>query len=189
MDNIINALTKPEKLYSYSQIHDIPKTSGIYAWYFKENSLPVPTGKCAIKGDNTLLYIGISPSREKSKSNLFKRIKQHYGGNARSSTLCVSLGVLFPKEMGNLTCKIISNERKSYNFLKTRRVWLKDWIRENASVCWIEIEEPWKFEETIIMKNWLPLNIEHSLHPFSCELEKMRCQAKQEARKALIANH
>ncbi len=40
MDDIIKALTKPEKLYSYSQINDIPKTSGIYAWYFKEITPP-----------------------------------------------------------------------------------------------------------------------------------------------------
>ena len=190
MDDIIKALTKPEELYSYSQIHDIPQTSGIYAWYFKELPPHVPNDtKYQIKKDGMilhLLYVG-------EATNLHDRIRGHYGGNPRSSTLSKSLGVLLygenstPLEMRSL------NKPYKYFILPNYKEPLKKWIKESAFVCWAEHKDAdkkiRKKTETELMELVLPpLNIQDGTHPFSCDLSKMRCKAELKARKAFIAN-
>ncbi len=181
MDNIIKALTKPEKLYSYSQVHDIPETSGIYAWYFKENSLPVPTGKFLMEKDKTpchLLYVG-------ETTNLHNRIKGHYRHQSNSSTLRRSLGVLFLKDTGGFVYKVRSNKKRYYHFSKDGEMWLKNWMMNNAFVCWVKHTGNLKEIENELMKEALPpLNIKGGTHPFSCKLGGIRCLAKLKAIKA-----
>ena len=45
--------------------------------------------------------------------------------------------------------------------------WLDDWMADNAFVCWLEHKAPWEFEEDLLGKLSLPLNIKgNSAHPF-----------------------
>ena len=57
--------------------------------------LKLPNQKSISRHKNySILYIGIAPSRLTSKSNIRKRIFNHFRGTAYGSTLRLSLGVL-----------------------------------------------------------------------------------------------
>ncbi len=194
MDDIIKALTKPEKLYSYSQINDIPKTSGIYAWYFKELPPHVPNDtKYQIKKDEMifhLLYVG-------EASNLHRRIRGHYKYQSDSSTLRRSLGVLFHKHnskcMPPFICKMKPDGTYRYHFPKNGENCLTAWMKKHAFICWAEHKDAdekirQKIETELMELVLPPLNIKNGTHPFSCKLGKMRCEAELQARKSLIVN-
>ncbi len=75
----------------------VPAVNGVYFWWFKEIPPGVPAEGCITCDGYTLLYVGISPDhrgKPSSLSNMRKRIKMHYSGNAASSTPRRALGVL-----------------------------------------------------------------------------------------------
>jgi hypothetical protein len=39
----------------------VPRTSGIYGWWFRQVPLGVPTAGCVQRDDLTLLHVGIAP--------------------------------------------------------------------------------------------------------------------------------
>src|SRR5687768_9661817 len=83
----------------------VPKSSGVYAWWFRQVPLPVPTSNCIIQHGLTLLYVGISPSappmhgKGPSRQYLWHRIRYHYRGNAEGSTLRLTLGCLLSDQI------------------------------------------------------------------------------------------
>ena len=87
----MNELISPNRLFSRSSVLDkkcpVPKSRGLYAWYFKEIPPLVPTDGCIKKDNLNLLYVGISPKNKNSTQDLRKRIKTHFNGNAEGSTL------------------------------------------------------------------------------------------------------
>ena len=103
MEDIIQTITHPQKLWSRAEVLSspcpVPKKPGIYAWYFKEIPPQVPVHGCHTFQGLTLLYVGISPSGENSNRNLAKRIKEHYRANAYGSTLRKSLGCLLSETL------------------------------------------------------------------------------------------
>ena len=105
MDQTLQALTKPIKLYSRREIMKnrkiIEKKPGIYAWYFKAVPKNVPTTNCIKHDIYTMLYVGISPKKpsKTGKRNLQARIKEHYNGNAYGSTLRKTLGCLLEEKL------------------------------------------------------------------------------------------
>lgn len=187
IDNVIAALTEPEKLYSYSEalekLKNVEGVEGLYAWYFKKPPKPVPEdARYNVRYGKTLLYVG-------ETTNLGGRIKGHYSHQSNSSTLRRSLGVLFKEDIGGFVYRVRSNGKRYYHFSKDGEKWLSDWMQEHVCVCWAEYKGAnkkarTKIEEEIIKDFFPPLNIKKGTHRFSCELEKMRCMAKLDATKA-----
>jgi len=154
----------------------IPKTKGIYAWYFKHDSLPVPSNSYFKVDDFELLYVGIAGKSPESKGDLRDRIyNKHINGNAEGSTLRFSLGVLLRRKGSPL-------ELKRKGIIKKRIKWsnedyITEWICDNALVAWIEHKRPWKVEESAVknLGHLLPLNIKHNKENlFAQELNRER---------------
>ena len=187
-------LLTPNQLWSRSEVlappSPVPRSPGVYAWYFR-NFLPeIPTADCLRFNDLTLLYVGISPSappkngKAPSKQNLFRRLRYHYRGNAAGSTLRLSLGCLLSKTLNIEPRRVGSGNRLTFADGEKR---LSDWMGENAFVTWIECGEPWKLEEALISTTCLPLNLDqNSRNSFHSELSRVRREAKERARELPI---
>jgi hypothetical protein len=184
-------LTSPNRLYSRIEILDkncpIPKSRGLYAWFFKSIPPLVPIENCIVKDGLTLLYAGISPKDENSNENLRKRIRTHYNGNAEGSTLRLTLGVLLEKSSNHELRRVGSGKRMTFTHLGEQ--WLDNWMQDNAYVCWLENNKPWEIEREIFKSFSLPLNIkDNDHHKFSKTLSKLRSKSKKNAREMPIAN-
>src|SRR5262249_23281673 len=121
----------------------------------------VPDDGCIRRHGATLLSVGIAPKRPAaggaaSKATLHSRIlRQHFRGNASSSTLPLTLGCLLATKLaisltqagwGRLT--FIAGEAR-----------LSAWMVEHARVCWVKSEQAWALEEALIECISLPLNL------------------------------
>lgn len=183
----------PEKTYSRTEVMSapspVPAVNGIYFWWFKEIPPGVPAEGCITFDDYTLLYVGISPDQRgkpNSRSNLRKRIKTHYSGNAAGSTLRRTLGVLLSRESSFPLRRVGSGSRMT--FTHPGEQWLDAWMEKNAKVHWIPVEAPWELEDTLIASIPLPLNIQGNAQDFRMTLSGMRSQAAAEARLMEIAD-
>ena len=94
-------LTSPTRLFARSEVlqrpSPVPPTNGCYAWYFREVPKIVPTRGCLTFEGKTLLYIGVAPDKQDKldiRQTLRSRIRRHYQGDAKGSTLRRTLGVL-----------------------------------------------------------------------------------------------
>lgn len=183
----------PERTYSRTEVMSkptpVPAVNGVYFWWFKEIPPGVPAEGCITCDGYTLLYVGISPDRRgkpNSRSNLRKRIKTHYSGNAAGSTLRRTLGVL----LSGISCfplrRVGSGSRMT--FTHPGEQWLDAWMEKNAKVHWIPVEAPWELEDMLIASIPLPLNIQGNGHDFKITLSGMRSQATAEARLMEIAD-
>jgi hypothetical protein len=193
MDVLIK-LTNPTRLFSRSDVltrpSPVPKDKGIYAWYFRNIPKNVPTDKCLkIKQDDlTLLYVGISPRNKSSSQNLHKRISRHFSGNAKGSTLRLSLGVLLEKE-STFPLRRVGASGTTKTFAHLGEQWLDNWMERNAFVCWVRHSKPWDIEANIFRELDLPLNIQHNRdHPFASELSQARCDASAQAKACPIVD-
>jgi len=167
----------------------VPAENGVYFWWFKEIPPGVPAEGCINCNGYTLLYVGISPDQRgkpNSRSNLRKRIKTHYSGNAAGSTLRRTLGVLLSHESSFPLRRVGSGSRMT--FTHSGEQWLDAWMEKNAKVHWIPVEAPWELEDTLIASIPLPLNIQGNAHDFRMTLSGMRSQAVAEARLMEIAD-
>ncbi|WP_256349957.1 GIY-YIG nuclease family protein [Enterobacter sp. ENT03] len=156
---------------------------------FKEIPPGVPADNCITCDGYTLLYIGISPDQRgkpNSRSNLRKRIKTHYSGNAAGSTLRRTLGVLLSGVSSFSLRRVGSGSRMT--FTHPGEQWLDVWMEKNAKVHWIPVEAPWELEDTLIASIPLPLNIQGNAHYFKVKLSGLRSQAAAEARLMEIAD-
>jgi hypothetical protein len=187
MDNVKSTLLSPDKLWSRSEIltsqSPVPKSAGIYAWYFKQIPPTISIDDCHSISDLALMYVGISPKANPlngappSKQNLHKRIRYHMQGNAEGSTLRLTLGCLLSDRLGIQLRRVGSGSRKTFS--DGEHV-LSKWMTENAFVAWAECDEPWKHEEQIIPELSLPLNLQHNNdHPFYSHLKAIRRESKQ----------
>ena len=70
-------LLRPQRLWSTAEVlarpSAVPKTPGVYAWYFRNLDSVVPSLDCLASGELRLLYIGISPSAPPSNGKLPSR--------------------------------------------------------------------------------------------------------------------
>lgn len=167
----------------------VPAVNGVYFWWFKEIPPGVPAEGCITCDGYTLLYVGISPDhrgKPNSRSNLRKRIKTHYSGNAAGSTLRRTLGVLLSGVSSFPLRRVGSGSRMTFTHLGEQ--WLDTWMEKNARVHWIPVEAPWELEDTLIASIPLPLNIQGNSHDFKVTLSGMRSQAAAEARLMEIAD-
>lgn len=152
MEQIIDELVRPSKVYSRAEAlpwdSPIPRSPGVYAWFFREIPPNVPSEKCIEYYDLHLLYVGISPKKPQrmgkpSKQNLRLRIKNHYQGNAEGSTLRLTLGCLLSEKLGIELRRVGSGKRMTFSQGEED---LSNWMSENAFVSWIVHEEPWWIE-------------------------------------------
>jgi len=163
----------------------VPAAPGVYGWWFREIPPGVPTDDCEVRAGLTLLYVGISPKappangRPPSGETVRSRIRTHFTGNAEGSTLRLTLGVLLSKELGIELRRVGSGGRMTFT---TGEGALSDWLEEQARVSVITIDEPWVFEQTLIDRLSLPLNLAGSTHPFRPVLSDLRTRARERAR-------
>lgn len=183
----------PEKTFSRTEVMSrptpFPAVRGVYFWWFKEIPPGVPTEECITAEGYSLLYVGISPDKRgkpNSRSNLRKRLKSHYSGNAAGSTLRRTLGVLLSDISHFPLRRVGSGSRMT--FTHPGEQWLDLWMEQNARVHWFPVEAPWEIEDKLIASIPLPLNIQGNAHRFKPTLSRMRTQATAEARLMDIAN-
>src|SRR6266516_2334162 len=100
-------LTAPTRLFARSEVlqkpSPVPSATGCYAWSGHEVPKIVPTRGCVTFERKTLLYIGGAPDKQDrpdSRQTLRSRIKRHYQGDAKGSTLRRTLGVLLEPQSG-----------------------------------------------------------------------------------------
>lgn len=182
IDEVTEGLLKPKYLWTRSEALTrpcpVPQKPGIYAWYFEEVPPRVPVAGCNTWLGKTLLYIGIAPSRESSKRNLAKRMREHYKGNAYGSTLRKSLGCLLGKQLC-IRLQQVGSSGKRINFAEGEDI-LSEWMDDNAFVTWVVQEEPWVYEGLIIKQLNLPLNMKgNEDHPFFSTLSQIRKECRQ----------
>lgn len=164
----------------------VPRAPGVYAWFFTQIPASVPTAGCIVRHGRTLLYFGIAPKapskngRPASARTLRDRIRQHMRGNAYGSTLRRTLGCLLAGKLGIELRRVGSGKRTTFTSAGEEE--LSKWMGENAYVCWIETQNPWKIESELINSLSLPLNLEHNRsHPFHPTLTALRRAARQRA--------
>ena len=171
VENAVHSFQQPEKIYGQNEIDakpcPLPKSGGVYAAYFKELPPDVPSDGCHSYNGLTLLYIGIG----KGKKGVRGRVKQHYRGRARKSTLCHSLAVLLSQGADNWL--EYGDDRKPRSTQKAKE-FLVEWTHKNLFFCWYECSEPETLETNLFAEFSLPLNIEKNDHLFARELKRRR---------------
>lgn len=171
----------------YSRPSPVPKSPGVYGWWFRSVSRLIDISRCEHRDGLTLLYTGISPGppptngKPPSKQNLHQRIKYHYGGNAHGSTLRMTLGLLLSSDLGIELRRVGSGKRRTFGALGEAA--LKRWMAENALVSWVLHPEPWLLEAELIAGLDVPLNLQGNSHNrFHAELTQLRAEAEQNAK-------
>ena len=181
----------PKRVFSRKEILEqkiVPRSNGVYFWWFKNIPKEVPTQDCIKFQDYYLLYVGISPEKKvklNSKANLWTRIKAHLCGNAEGSTLRRTLGVLLEQESGFPLRRVGANH--SMTFTHVGEQWLDDWLDNNACISWVEDGEPWILEQDLLSQISLPLNIKNNQHRFKKKLTVLRKNAISNAKNLDIA--
>jgi hypothetical protein len=184
MNLALDHLARPAHLWSRADVFardsPVPRSAGIYAWYFSAIPAPLDASDCHAVGGSRLLYVGIAPKSATSSSTLRTRILSHYGrANASGSTLRLTLGVLLGDELGIQLQP--SGTRLTFGSVGEQR--LSAWMAENARVCWHATPEPWAVEPLVIQQLDLPLNLEHNAgHAFQPRLTQLRAAARARAR-------
>ena len=173
---LIDALQHPERLWIRADVlarpSPVPAAAGLYGWHF--TTAPGP----GLDVDR-LLYVGIAPRHmngRTSSQNLRKRLRNHYRGNASSSTLRLTLGCLL-----GLDLQRMGNGRLTFG--TTGEAQLSEWMHEHARVCWYPTDQPWLIESEAIRRLDLPLNLDQNRHhPFHQQLTQLRADARARAR-------
>ncbi len=172
--NVVEVFRNPPRLYTRAELtappSPVPPSHGIYGWYFDVLPHASIHGIGTFVGPWSLLYIGIAPGRPGSASNLRKRLRNHLTGNARGSTLRLSLGSLMAEQLG-LTV-VPASGKVSFGATETL---LSDWLDDHARVVWVEHPEPWTVEAEVVRALRVPLNRDHNqAHPFYAAMGELR---------------
>ena len=186
---MIEALLRPMRLYRAMEVlarpPAVPRSAGIYAWYFNEVPPLVDPRNCHRHDDKVLLYVGISPKagpnngRRPSRSTLRRRLRTHYAGNAAGSTLRLTLGCLLATDLGFRLRRVGSGRR--YTFTNPGEQLLDRWMADHALVTWVEIDRPWEAEATVLSSGLrLPLNLAGN-PTLDMGLSEIRCAARRHA--------
>ena len=180
--------TYPTKVWGKDDVYlrpcPVSAKAGVYAFYFKEIPGKIPVKDCIKFGHLILLYLGVSPARKNSKQNLRTRIRSHYTGNASGSTLRLTLGCLLSHDLGIELRRTGKSGRLTFVNGEKK---LSEWISKNAFVAWRTIDRPWEYEEDLINKISVPLNLDHNKkHKFHEVLSKIRSEAKHRARSSPV---
>lgn len=186
----VATVVDPAQVWSRAEVLQsscpVPAGPGVYGWYFKELPYPIDTRGCVVRGDLTLLYVGISPKapprngRAGSRETLRSRIRYHYRGNAAGSTLRLTLGCLLGDRLGLQLRRVGSGTRLTFADGEHA---LSAWMADNAYVTWLETPKPWAAEHELIAAVDLPLNLDQNRrNAFHAELTLRRARARATAR-------
>jgi hypothetical protein len=183
LTTVAEALLHPDHLYSVTELRAaptlIPRSGGIYAWWFLNGPPGVPLDGTTIHAGRRLLYVGIAPRKPSavgrpSTRTLRTRLLNHCRGPLASSTLRRTLSVLLQAELE--LCLAVTNAGK-LKMSSDNESRLTQWMDENAQVFWIVHPEPWEVEDYLLKSTVrLPLNIRGSSDPFVKRLSTMRSQ-------------
>lgn len=167
----------------------LPRSPGVYVWYFRDVPSGVPVSNCVRGHGGFLLYVGIAPDKPGkriSKQTIRSRVRYHLHGNAEGSTLRRTLGILLAEKSGFPLRRVGSGRRMTLTHLGEQ--WLDEWLNRNALVSWQEHKEPWTLEDEIMQTISCPLNIKgNKRHPFYQTLCKLRADAFANARLMSVA--
>jgi len=171
-----DTLLLPGHVLDFIDLHVV--THGVYGWWFDHRLPLVPRGGCIEREGKHLLYIGIAPPKDGSKSRsartpMQRRLwRNHLRGTVRVSTVRLSLAALLKRAL-DLTFWRDSRNRVHMDRQQEDR--LSDWMDQHAAISVVQHEEPWALEETLIRGGPpLPLNLSMSGHPFRSTLSDMR---------------
>lgn len=190
IDAATEVLLHPAKLSSRDEALDrtseLPKSPGIYAWYFDELPPGVPTAGVHHVDGRFLQYAGISPKEPRradgkpSSGTLRSRIRSHYRGNASQSTLRLTLGSLLHEAL-DIELQQTSSGRLTFGAGEAA---LSEWMSEHAEVCWAVHAEPWLVERAFIASVPLRLNLDQNQRTeFHAQLTKARAEQRAHARR------
>lgn len=178
-DHVRAALVEAPVLHTRREVlarpSPVPRTSGIYAWFFRS----IPPGVDAYATESfegmRLLYTGVSPGRAGSTQTIWNRVRYHYGGNAYGSTLRLTLGILLGLELR----RVGSGKTRTFHAAECD---LDEWMAENALVAWVPHPTPLLVEAEMTKHYNLPLNLAgNQHHPFYPKLTSLRKAASERA--------
>jgi hypothetical protein len=184
------AITHPDHVWTWDELRQNrglpPAEAGIYSWWFRNVPADVPVAGTLCHQGLRLLYVGISPRRPSarrespSSQNIRKRIRYHYRGNAKGSTLRLTLGCLLGEALG-IRLQVVGHDgRMTFG---GGELDLTEWMSQNALVAWAACPHPWLVESEAIRRLRLPLNLDQNDgDAFSTELSARRSAAKLSAR-------
>jgi hypothetical protein len=181
---------QPTRLWSAAEVlanfAPVPRSAGIYAWYFDETPPGVPITGCRRSLDNqVLLYVGIAPKEAKttlksSTRTLRDRLRDHLVGYAEGSTLHLTLGCLLADQLGIRLRRVGSGNRRT--FTNPGEVILDRWLGAHAHIAFAAVECPWDVEARLLSMMSLPLNLSgNAAHSFAADLSRIRAIARREA--------
>lgn len=189
MAEAVQRILHPDRLVTsmdaLSRSAPIPKSPGVYGWYFDAAPGGVPIDNGHRLGGRVLLYSGISPRRPRdsdghaSAGHLRKRIRNHYKGDASRSTLRLSLGSLLSGELG-ISLQVAKSSGR-FTFGEGEEL-LSEWMSVHTRVCWAEHPEPWPVEEALIATVPLKLNLDgNATGDFFASLKAARKSQRDQA--------
>ena len=168
----------------------LPRSPGVYAFFFKEVPPGVPVRDCFQDKKGSMLYVGIAPDKPGkriSRQTVRSRVRYHLQGNAEGSTLRRTLGILLAEKSGFPLRRVGSGHRMTLTHLGEQ--WLDDWLERNSLVCWRVHDQPWELEKEVIRVASCPLNIRgNDHHAFCAPLRKIRSDAISNARLMPVAH-
>ena|ERR1035438_5054594 len=144
-DEVTALLLRPTRLWSAAESRrdftQVPKSAGVYAWYFDETPPGVPTADCHRSANGqVLLYVGIAPNKATaakptSRRTLRDRLRDHLAGNAEGSTLRLTLGCLLAEKLGIHLRRVGSGSR--HRFTNPGEIVLDGWLahRRASKIC------------------------------------------------------
>lgn len=191
----VTQLLTPGRLYTRDEVllrpSPVPRTPGIYAWYFDEPPTGVDIRDCHTIPGGVLLYVGIAPKEPPrngtlpSKQTLWHRIRYHYRGNAYGSTLRLTLGCHLAASLGIALRRVGSGNRLTFTRDGERQI--SEWMSRHARVTWVQVDSPWHPEERAIQELSLPLNLQGNRHhPYYATLKVLRAHHRATARELPI---
>jgi hypothetical protein len=176
------ALLSPARFVSVQAILEgptiLPRSPGIYGWWFKALPL-VPTEGTLARAGRRLLYIGISPSRKSTQAGsrtIRDRLLNHCRGPIVCSTLRRTLACLLAAELALCVSRLPSGKMCLQKSDEER---LTEWMTRHARVAWTCHDKPWVLEEQLLAAGAprMPLNIRGSADPFRKILRRLRSPA------------
>ena len=171
-------------LVPFSEIREFSPNPGIYAVGYTGDNFPFPTGENVINNGD-IIYIGKSEKSQKSRD-----AQTHFkSGKTGSSTLRRSLGAILREDLDlqPIPRSKTESRMRDYKFIEESEKQLTEWMIENLSISFFEIDEGKRIirkSEIFIIQELRPiLNITHnSSNPYVGMLKELRAKCKKIAK-------
>lgn len=174
LDSPERAVTELTGMVRPASAVTISGRQGLYAWWCRTDHLAdfspsVP----AVHPDGcsdgwSLLYVGIGPVKEGSRTLTDRLVKDHRSGNIGGSTLRQSLAALLRDHL-NLQPQHGSDRSRLVTETPLTR-----WMTSNLGLTVSTRPRPWEIEHAVITGMNPPLNIQGGTHPFRHEVSAAR---------------